>query len=78
MLPFIVIWDASSIRIKSLISNFARVLTMNFIPDWESEIVNQSANKFVKKINNIRQKWEIFRKKRISQKAFFHGIRNPV
>ena len=46
---------------------------MNFIPDWESEIVQIS-----QKIDVIAQKWELFRKKTVLLKDFFQASRNPV
>ena len=40
--PIIVSRDTSAIwNKKFLIGNFTGVLIMNFVPDWESEIVNQ-------------------------------------
>ena len=40
--PIIVSRDTSPIwNKKFLIGNFTGVLIMNFVPDWESEIVNQ-------------------------------------
>ena len=41
--------------IKFLIENFTRLTIMNFIPDWESEIANQSGLKFVRKLMLLRK-----------------------
>ena len=42
MLLFIVSRDISQSEIKFVIGNFTGVSIMNFISDWESEIVHQS------------------------------------
>ena len=43
MLPFIVIWGTSPIKSKIYYLKFYwSVNRMNFIPDWASEILNQS------------------------------------
>ena len=39
---FIINWDTSPNKKKFLIGNFTGVPIVNFIPDWESETVNQS------------------------------------
>ena len=42
MLPFIFSWNISPIESKVPDRKFTEVPIMNFIPDWESETVNQS------------------------------------
>ena len=78
--PVLSVWTLHRLGIKFLIGNFAGLSIMNFIT--ESEIVNQSGNKFIKKLTNninfltnlpeniITQRWKLFRKI-FSPKHFF-------
>ena len=52
-----------------LIRNFTGVLIMNFIPDWESEIVNQSGLQ-----TNLSENWCYYAKMRTLKKHFIDGF----
>ena len=51
---------------------------MNFIPDWESEIANQSGLKFVRKLMLLRKNKISLEKKTVSLTDFYQASRNPV
>ena len=67
------------LEIKFLIGNFTGGPIINFIPDWESEIVNQSGLKTHLSENlDYCAKMRAFQKKIFSLKDFFQAIRNTV
>ena len=50
VLPLLSVGTLQVSEIKFLIRNFTEALVMNFIPDWESEIISQYKDKLVRKL----------------------------
>ena len=54
VLPLLSVGTLQVSEKKFLIRNFTEVLVMNFIPDWESEIISQYKDKLVRKLMLLR------------------------
>ena len=74
--PLLSVPDTSLIRNKTPDGNFIRVSIMNFIPDWESDIVNWAGMQI-----NLSQNWYYYAKNKISfffKKYSFQASKNPL